>query len=110
MSRLELNDPTRLLELEENRCNCRTSPIAMPINPPSKPNSSEMQAVTSPQAGTAAPDFTTQNTTGKTVHLKDFRGKKLVLYFYPRMILQAARSNPAGSGINTRKSVNLAHH
>ena len=43
-----------------------------------------MKSITSPQAGTAAPDFTTQNTTGKTVHLKDFRGKKLVLYFYPK--------------------------
>ena len=56
----------------------------MPINQPSKPNGIRMQSITSPQAGTAAPDFTTQNTTGKTVHLKDFRGKKLVLYFYPK--------------------------
>ena len=51
----------------------------MGINQPSKPNTSRMQSITNPQAGTAAPDFTTQNTTGKTVHLKDFRGKKLVL-------------------------------
>ncbi len=43
-----------------------------------------MQSITSPQAGTAAPDFTAQTTTGKTVHLNDFRGKKLVLYFYPK--------------------------
>src|SRR5436309_11867539 len=56
----------------------------MPINQPSKPNTIRMESITSPQAGTAAPDFTTQNTTGNTVHLKDFRGKKLVLYFYPK--------------------------
>ena len=56
----------------------------MPINQPSKSNIVRMQSITSPQAGTAAPDFTTQNTTGKIVHLKDFRGKKLVLYFYPK--------------------------
>lgn len=43
-----------------------------------------MQSITSPQAGTAAPDFTAQTTIGKTVHLSDFRGKKLVLYFYPK--------------------------
>ena len=56
----------------------------MPINQPSKPNTIRMESITSPQAGTAAPDFTTQNTTGNTVPLKDFRGKKLVLYFYPK--------------------------
>jgi peroxiredoxin Q/BCP len=42
-----------------------------------------VQSITCPQAGTPAPDFTAQTTTGKTVHLNDFRGKKLVLYFYP---------------------------
>src|SRR5207245_10562646 len=56
----------------------------MPINPSSKPNIVRMQSITSPQEGAAAPDCTTQNTTCKTVHLKDFRGKKLVLYFYPK--------------------------
>ena len=56
----------------------------MGINQPSKPNTIRMQSITNPQVGTVAPDFTTQNTTGKTVHLKDFRGKKLVLYFYPK--------------------------
>src|SRR5207245_10409307 len=56
----------------------------MGINQPSKPNTIRMQSITNPQAGAAAPDCTTQNTTCKTVHLKDFRGKKLVLYFYPK--------------------------
>src|SRR5256886_17314614 len=56
----------------------------MPINPSTKPDSVTMQSITSPQAGTTAPDFTAQTTAGKTVHLSDFRGKKLVLYFYPK--------------------------
>jgi len=56
----------------------------MCINQPSNLNTIRMQSITNPQEGTAAPDFTTQNTTGKTVHLKDFQGKKLVLYFYPK--------------------------
>jgi peroxiredoxin Q/BCP len=36
------------------------------------------------QIGDTAPAFTTQDTTGKTVSLADFRGKKVVLYFYPK--------------------------
>jgi peroxiredoxin Q/BCP len=34
--------------------------------------------------GTAAPDFNAKNTKGETVRLKDFRGRKVVLYFYPK--------------------------
>lgn len=34
--------------------------------------------------GNAAPDFTATNTTGDTIRLKDLRGKKVVLYFYPK--------------------------
>ena len=33
--------------------------------------------------GDPAPDFTGKTTDGSTVSLKDFRGKKLVMYFYP---------------------------
>jgi len=36
-----------------------------------------------PKAGDAAPDFSELTTDGTRVGLKDFRGKKLVLYFYP---------------------------
>ena len=43
-----------------------------------------METLTTPQAGTAAPNFTAQTSSGKTVHLADFHGKKLVLYFYPK--------------------------
>jgi thioredoxin-dependent peroxiredoxin len=56
----------------------------MPINPPTKPTTITMETLTIPQAGTAAPNFTAQTTSGKTVHLADFHGKKLVLYFYPK--------------------------
>ena len=34
--------------------------------------------------GDPAPDFTATTTDGKRVSLKDYRGKKLVMYFYPR--------------------------
>ena len=34
--------------------------------------------------GSAAPNFTLESSAGKKVSLKDFRGKKVVLYFYPK--------------------------
>lgn len=34
--------------------------------------------------GEKAPDFTTNDQDGNPVSLKDFRGKKVVLYFYPK--------------------------
>lgn len=34
--------------------------------------------------GEAAPDFTVQTDEDKTVSLKDFRGRKVILYFYPK--------------------------
>ncbi len=34
--------------------------------------------------GTAAPAFTATNANGETVRLKDLRGQKVVLYFYPK--------------------------
>ena len=36
-----------------------------------------------PKAGDRAPDFSCHATDGSTIKLSDFRGKKLVLYFYP---------------------------
>jgi peroxiredoxin Q/BCP len=36
------------------------------------------------QPGDPAPDFTATTTDGKRVSLKDYRGRKLVMYFYPR--------------------------
>ncbi len=37
-----------------------------------------------PQAGQQAPDFTLPSQDGSQVSLKDFRGKWVVLYFYPK--------------------------
>ena len=34
--------------------------------------------------GSAAPAFTTKDAAGRTVKLKDFKGQKVVLYFYPK--------------------------
>lgn len=36
------------------------------------------------EAGQQAPDFTGIDQHGKTVSLADFKGKKLILYFYPK--------------------------
>ncbi len=36
------------------------------------------------EIGTKAPDFTLNDQNGNPVSLADFRGKKVVLYFYPR--------------------------
>jgi peroxiredoxin Q/BCP len=36
------------------------------------------------EAGQAAPEFELQADTGETVKLSDFRGKPVVLYFYPK--------------------------
>jgi peroxiredoxin Q/BCP len=36
-----------------------------------------------PRAGDPAPEFSGTTTDGSRVSLKDFRGKKLILYFYP---------------------------
>ena len=37
-----------------------------------------------PKEGSAAPAFTTTDADGNTVKLKDLRGEKVVLYFYPK--------------------------
>ena len=39
---------------------------------------------TSLKAGDKAPDFKAKDQNGKIVSLKEFAGKKLVLYFYPK--------------------------
>jgi peroxiredoxin Q/BCP len=36
------------------------------------------------QVGDPAPEFTTTADSGATVRLSDFRGKKVILYFYPK--------------------------
>jgi peroxiredoxin Q/BCP len=41
-------------------------------------------AIASPNIGAHAPDFTLTSNDGKAVSLKDYRGKWVVLYFYPK--------------------------
>ena len=36
------------------------------------------------KAGDKAPDFTTTDQNGKPVKLSDYKGKKIVLYFFPK--------------------------
>ncbi len=36
------------------------------------------------KAGDAAPDFGLPDQNGKNLKLKDFKGRKLLLYFYPK--------------------------
>lgn len=43
-----------------------------------------MMSVSHLQVGKPAPEFTAQATSGETINLKDYRGKKVVLYFYPK--------------------------
>jgi peroxiredoxin Q/BCP len=40
--------------------------------------------MTLPEAGDLAPDFEALTDSGSTIKLSDFRGKEIVLYFYPR--------------------------
>ena len=43
-----------------------------------------MQSVSKIETGMKAPEFTAQITNGKTIHLRDYKGKRVVLYFYPK--------------------------
>lgn len=43
-----------------------------------------MQDYYEPKIGDKAPQFTLESTDGKTVNLTDFKGKDVVLYFYPK--------------------------
>ena len=36
------------------------------------------------ETGVSAPDFEAMTDTGATVKLSDYRGQKVVLYFYPK--------------------------
>ena len=44
----------------------------------------EGSAQTAPKVGDKAPDFTAKDQDGKNISLHDYKGKKVVLYFYPK--------------------------
>ena len=65
----------------KNKIALKKSPSkAATAKPPKKkdPETSKLKA------GDKAPDFSLANDTGRVMSLKDFRGKKFVLYFYPK--------------------------
>ncbi len=39
---------------------------------------------TTPKVGDAAPDFTLKDQNGESVSLASFKGRRVVLYFYPK--------------------------
>lgn len=49
-----------------------------------------------PTLGQPAPDFTTQNQRDETVSLSDFRGKTVVLYFYPKAMTPGCTTQACG--------------
>jgi peroxiredoxin Q/BCP len=57
----------------------------MPAAKPSKPAKQETEGEShGPRPGSKAPAFKLADDSGKTVSLSDFKGKKVVLYFYPK--------------------------
>src|SRR5256885_1580586 len=79
-----------------------------------------LHAANGPAVGTAAPDFTLNSQESKPVSLHDFKGKWVVLYFYPkdftsgctieahnfqRDLAQYEQRNTVILGIRDRKSV-----
>jgi peroxiredoxin Q/BCP len=48
------------------------------------PHAARAAATTQPAVGAAAPDFSLSTNAGKAASLKDYRGKWVVLYFYPK--------------------------
>lgn len=49
-----------------------------------------------PELGVPAPDFTLPDQDGKSVSLKDFRGKTVVVYFYPKAMTPGCTTQACG--------------
>ena len=47
------------------------------------------------EVGMLAPDFTLAANNGETIKLSDFRGKNVVLYFYPKDMTPGCTTEPA---------------
>jgi hypothetical protein len=54
------------------------------------------------QAGAVAPNFTLPSQEDKPVSLIDYKGKWIVLYFYPKDQTKAVPSRPTGSSVTSR--------
>lgn len=52
--------------------------------------------LTLPTIGKAAPAFTTVNQNDEKVALKDFKGKKVILYFYPKAMTPGCTTQACG--------------
>ena len=50
------------------------------------------------EAGTDAPDFTLADQDGNVVSLKDYRGQKVILYFYPKDMTSGCTKQACGFG------------
>lgn len=50
------------------------------------------------EIGTKAPAFELPDQNGTMHTLEEYRGKKVILYFYPKDIRRDVQSRPAGSG------------
>ncbi|AJQ96608.1 thioredoxin-dependent thiol peroxidase [Gynuella sunshinyii] len=48
------------------------------------------------KVGSKAPAFTTENQHGQKVSLKDFKGRKVVLYFYPKAMTPGCTTQACG--------------
>lgn len=55
-----------------------------------------MSTLNLPKTGAPAPEFTTVNQNEETVSLKDFRGKKVILYFYPKAMTPGCTTQACG--------------
>lgn len=55
-----------------------------------------MSALNLPTVGQPAPDFKTVNQNGEDVSLADFRGKKVILYFYPKAMTPGCTTQACG--------------
>lgn len=55
-----------------------------------------MSTLNLPKTGAPAPEFTTLNQNEETVSLKDFRGKKVILYFYPKAMTPGCTTQACG--------------
>jgi thioredoxin-dependent peroxiredoxin len=49
-----------------------------------------------PAVGTVAPDFELPDDGGNTVHLSDYRGRRVVLYFYPKDMTSGCTTQACG--------------